>query len=387
MITIHTVGDSHSMNGWERITLPGVSIAIHHLGPKLMHSFGRDALELVNIRNLNVKAGEYVCFCFGEIDCRCHIYKYKETWKENIEHIASSYIDAISQNEKLVPGVKVMIQSVTPTANINTYRSKDFAWPHLGTNEERKLYTKYLNECLKLRCDERGYIFLDVHDEYATDGMLNNNYSDQEVHIRNPCFIVKFINTNLLSNTMTIFSHSGNLGDIIWALPTLHYYGPGELNVVLDGVPAAIRKYNNGPVFPEYEGRLSQKDFDMIAPLLASQPYITKVQPYDGTSHIDYDLDEFRGTVGQAFKTNFIETFAQTFHHPASYEPWLFVEPKKVANFVVTRTTRYHSNRTTTIPTWMRFIQEYNLGKEGVFMGFQNEHKQFKALFNEEILN
>ena len=181
------------------------------------------------------------------------------------------------------------------------------------------------------------------------------------------------------------FSHSGNLGDLIWSLPTVVYHGPGELHIILGGVPAAIRKYNNGPVFPEYEGRLSQKDYDLVAPLLKAQPYILKVTPYDGSEKIEYDLDEFRGTVGQAFKANFIETFAQTFHHPASYEPWLFVEPKKIANFVVTRTTRYHSNRTTTIPTWIRYIKEYDLGKEGVFIGLPDEHQGFQDLFNVEI--
>lgn len=194
MMTIHTIGDSHSWNGWSQIRLPAIAIHIHHLGAKLMYSFGRDKLGLVDIRTMGIKSGDYVCFCFGEIDCRCHIYKYKETWREDIEHIVNNYIDAISQNVKLVNGIKPMIQSVTPTANIDSYKSNDFVYPHLGTNEERRTYTTYLNDCLRHTCNEYGYIFLDVYDKYSTvDGLLNNDYSDQEVHISNPCFIIDFI--------------------------------------------------------------------------------------------------------------------------------------------------------------------------------------------------
>jgi len=181
-----------------------------------------------------------------------------------------------------------------------------------------------------------------------------------------------------------IFKHSGNLGDIIWSLPTIAHYGPGELHIVLGGVPAAIRKYNNGPVFPEYEGRLSQKDYDLIAPLLEAQPYITKVQPYTD-AQVDYDLDEFRGTVGQAFTKNFIETFAQTFNYVPTYNPWLFVDTKQVAEFVITRTTRYHSPKTSTIPRWMTYIKELNFADRGVFIGLPDEHQQFQDLFNVEI--
>ena len=181
-----------------------------------------------------------------------------------------------------------------------------------------------------------------------------------------------------------VFAHSGALGDIAWALPVIQHYGPGELHLKLGNIPHVLQKYGNGPVDASYAGRMSQKDYDLVVPLLAAQPYITKVQVYDG-ANVDYDLDEFRRTVGPAFKTNFIETYAETFGNPVSYEPWLFVEPKKVAEFAVVRTSRYQSGKTTTIPTWMRFIKEYDLDKEGVFIGLPDEHQQFQELFNVEI--
>lgn len=183
---------------------------------------------------------------------------------------------------------------------------------------------------------------------------------------------------------MKTYSHSGNLGDIIWSLPTIKHFGSGELNLIPGGIPNAIRKYNNGPVFPEYEGRLSQKDFDMVAPLLEAQPYITGLT-FEKNKPFDYDLDLFRGTVVQAFTKNFIETFAQTFNTPVDYSPWLTVTPKKIAKFVVTRTLRYHSTKTTTIPTWIKLLRDNNVVNEGVFVGLPDEHKHFQEVFNVEI--
>jgi len=183
---------------------------------------------------------------------------------------------------------------------------------------------------------------------------------------------------------MKTFSHSGNLGDIVWSLPTIKHFGGGELNLIPSGIPDAIRKYNNGPVFTEYENRLSPKDFAMIVPLLEAQPYITSLT-FEKNKKFDYDLDLFRGTVGQAFTKNFIETFAQTFNTPVDYSPWLTVEPKKVAKFVVTRTLRYHSNKTTTIPTWLNLLRENKVAQEGVFVGLPEEHSAFQQLFNIDI--
>jgi len=187
---------------------------------------------------------------------------------------------------------------------------------------------------------------------------------------------------------MPTFAHSGNLGDIIYALPTIRTLGPGHLSLIMGGIPAAIRKYNNGPVFPEYENRLSEADYNMIAPLLAEQPYITEVKRYSGEK-IDYDLDLFRGTVGQAFKTNFIETYAQTFKLPynpkTDHGPWLYATPKRIARIAVTRTMRYHSNKTSTIPSWLELIRNNNLETDGVFLGLPDEHQAFCDLFNVQI--
>ena len=68
-MSIHTIGDSHSSFG-----LTG--IIQHHLGPVLCYSFGKEKLNRCDIRKFNIKDGDTIVFCFGEIDCRCHIHKH-----------------------------------------------------------------------------------------------------------------------------------------------------------------------------------------------------------------------------------------------------------------------------------------------------------------------
>lgn len=63
-MTVHTVGDSHSDRGW------GSDIVKHHIGPKLCHTFGKNQLNLVDLRTFGMENDDTIIFCFGEIDCR-----------------------------------------------------------------------------------------------------------------------------------------------------------------------------------------------------------------------------------------------------------------------------------------------------------------------------
>ena len=190
---------------------------------------------------------------------------------------------------------------------------------------------------------------------------------------------------------MTTFRHSGCLGDVIYSIPVIQRLGPGELQLIIGGVPAAIRKYNNGPVPAAYEGKISMREYLMLKPLLLEQPCITSLldlNPNDDP--VDVDLDKFRGTVGQSFTGNFLETYFKTFDLPYTPEdiitPWLTVpEPKRVAKFVISRTLRYRSNKVATIPTWINLLQEHNIAANAVFVGLPEEHKDFEELFNVKV--
>jgi hypothetical protein len=192
---IHTIGDSHSMYGWRYI--PGV--VVHHIGPKLCYSIGRDGLTLDD--SYGLETGDIVVFSFGEIDCRCHIHKYVgegKSYQNIIDDIVEAYISRVCALALSIPTIRFCIYNVVPAVERST-TCENSEYPFLGTDEERKAYTRYFNACLRVECAANKLTFIDVHDLYSDErGFINHKYSDGHVHINNPLFITTFIYNNVL---------------------------------------------------------------------------------------------------------------------------------------------------------------------------------------------
>jgi hypothetical protein len=193
---IHTIGDSHCINGFKDIP----SVSTNHIGAVLAYSFGLNKLEKVNLKTLpplkEIKEGDTVIFCFGEIDCRCHVYKHGGI--ECIDSIVSSYFEAIKQNEANFNSIKIAVFNVVPPVKKeNTEENKEY--PYLGTDLQRKSYVLYFNERLKEYCSKYNYIYFDVYDKYVDEeGFLNKKLSDGNVHISDSTFLREFIESNLV---------------------------------------------------------------------------------------------------------------------------------------------------------------------------------------------
>jgi hypothetical protein len=191
---IHTVGDSHSMFGWN--TIPG--ILVHHIGPRLCFSVGRDGIRLP--LEYGIRTGDTLIFCFGEIDCRCHIYKYvapELPFTSIIDTIVDKYFDQIRAAVSGLEDVKVGVYNVVPPIQKHGVPENP-AFPYLGTDETRQAYVKYFNTRLRDKCAESGFLFVDVYEKYTdAAGFLNKELSDGIVHIRDGRFIKEFIDTHL----------------------------------------------------------------------------------------------------------------------------------------------------------------------------------------------
>jgi len=193
-MSIHTIGDSHSGYGW-------TGIINHALGPVLCYSVGKEKLNRCDIRRFNIKDGDTVIFCLGEIDCRCHIHKHitdTTTYRDIIDSIVYNYFEAIELNVS-VSQLKLknvcVYNVVPPIQKYNTRENPEY--PYLGTDEERKQYALYFNEKLKEKCIEKGYIFFDVYNKYIDEnGFLRKDLSDGNVHISNGIYISDFIKEN-----------------------------------------------------------------------------------------------------------------------------------------------------------------------------------------------
>ena len=190
---IHTIGDSHSNFG--NINLPEI---IHHwIFGILCYSFGIGKLNRVNIKNYHdIRDDDVVIFCFGEIDCRCHIKKFitkENDYTKIIDNLINNYVDAVKVNINQYSNLTTCLYNVIPPTREYCLQSQDI-YPIIGTDEERKSYHLYFNKKLKEACAINNFIFFDIYDKYTDEyGFLKEEYKDNSVHINDGIFICEFM--------------------------------------------------------------------------------------------------------------------------------------------------------------------------------------------------
>ena len=179
--TIYTIGDSHCWHAWLKVP----NVITKTMGPMTMHSLGLSKPLLIK----DLPKDSPIVFCWGEIDCRCHVHKY-QPWKETIDVLVKNYIDTITLNAKI--NKNILIFNVIPPPRKKTAQESS-GFPFLGTDEERLSYVKYMNKLLS----ESEYPFIDVYDKYSeSDGFLKMELSDYHVHVEDEKYLIEWINNN-----------------------------------------------------------------------------------------------------------------------------------------------------------------------------------------------
>jgi len=162
----------------------------------------------------------------------------------------------------------------------------------------------------------------------------------------------------------TTFKHSGNLGDIIYALPTIIALGGGKLYLSNNTPGLEIRVFTDGML-------------EQIIEFLRTQGFLTDVCRYNGEP-IDYNLDKWR------------EIFA-CYDHIARWHlkafnvqfdlsrPWLKnINPIRTREIVINNTLRDRD-----VPLDWQILK--GLEKRCVFIGFESEYKKFSEVVELEI--
>ena len=196
-MAIHTFGDSHSYFGWKDVP----NVKTHHLGPILCYSVGRDGINIKN--GFNVNNGDTVIFCFGEIDCRCHIHKHiteSNDYKKIIDGIVDNYFAKVKIAVDAFDDLKTLIYNVVPPIQKGKAEENE-TYPFLGSDDERKAYVSYFNEKMQQKCNEYNFVFCNVYNEYVDEhGFLNKSLSDGSVHIGNGFFLTRYVYNVLKQN-------------------------------------------------------------------------------------------------------------------------------------------------------------------------------------------
>jgi len=154
------------------------------------------------------------------------------------------------------------------------------------------------------------------------------------------------------------YVHSGDIGDIIWSLPTIRAMGGGHLTIT------------NTPGRTAH-GMTAEKA-NRLKPLLLAQSYIHSVtfDPAAKPTSLDGFRDHF--AAGNLADMH-LSTHGLSWEHRST--AWLKVNPNPKYEVVFIRTQRYNNHGF----DWSRIYRKY-YGK-AVFLGFDNEH----AIFERDI--
>ena len=183
---------------------------------------------------------------------------------------------------------------------------------------------------------------------------------------------------------MKIYKHSGTTGDLVYSLDIVKKMAQQDVifKVAIGNIENCIMKYTGRPadVAPEHQGRFTERDFEMLRPLLQRQPYIeTVARWYPGDEEADVVLDHYRSYLYRKFEGNILEAYHGAFGLPftsANYaDTWLEADAEPVAPIVVNRTTRYLDPAAEA--TWRQWAQDADLAHNGVFVGIESEHEAF----------
>ena len=178
--TIHVCGDSH-LEAFR--TIPYCKT--HYFEGFTMHRVGRDQLQAVDLRKLNIAENDIVIFTFGEIDVRCHIGKQRDlkhrAFEEIIDTLATKYIQTVVSNKKFFSQIKCIVYGIVPPSDLG---GDNPSFPRYGTISDRIYITQQLNQRLALECAKYGIDFMNPYPHYSTpEGRLIVEYSDGLVHI------------------------------------------------------------------------------------------------------------------------------------------------------------------------------------------------------------
>jgi len=178
---------------------------------------------------------------------------------------------------------------------------------------------------------------------------------------------------------MPSFKHSGDLGDILYALPTVKALGGGILYLDVDGgktEPEVIKQNPRG------RNKFNANGYATIRPLLLQQPYLTDVQVWQGQA-VAYNLDQARRLMSDQ-RLNLVALWLKAFNlNPAIFnQPWLTINdpPLRLHKpMLVNRTCRYHSK----YHWWAANAPA--LAQQAIFLGFEKEHEIFEYTFDVKI--
>jgi len=198
-----------------------------------------------------------------------------------------------------------------------------------------------------------------------------------------------------MDTTCKSFSHSGTLGDVLTSLCIVKILGGGDFYLKLNNMDKMIQEKLGWPNAGVHSGRMTQKDFDMLEPLMKSQSFIKSFQVWNG-EQVTNEFEEVcrHHQASGWWPRNFSNQYAssQDINPEENFEqlqqqPWLECkDPIKIPGrpVVISRNEKYLDGAPVYNPIWKEWI-DYGLADRCVFVGHPSEHAWFEDLYKCEV--
>ena len=186
---------------------------------------------------------------------------------------------------------------------------------------------------------------------------------------------------------MTTYSHSGSTGELFSSMAVVNIIGPGEYYLRLNNMDRVAQSIG-WPGAGRHSGRMTQRDFDVLEPLMSIQPNITKFAVWNGEA-IDYEFErQARHHNPPGWPRSFSRQYADAcgldldrYHQELNVRPFLHVDrAETVAGrpICVSRNQWYLEGVDDLGPVgaWATWI-EYGLEDQAFYVGLDSEYQWF----------
>ena len=154
------------------------------------------------------KEKDYIFFCFGEIDIRCHLgFKSEEnntSFEDEVQKCILRYTKTIEyfSNKGYNIGIYGPIASGKSNATANGYKSyKDYKVRNVITNE--------FNKELEVYCSIKGFIFKTLFYEMCDDPYYDSYFAEDQLHLNSGMFFRGEKNIDIKTKLINLFNNVG----------------------------------------------------------------------------------------------------------------------------------------------------------------------------------
>ena len=186
-VSVQVVGDSFSRWPWSVLAdatpVYSVDLRVRWIGPRLMNSFAREGLQILQRLDPPFGPQDVIVLVFGAPDVYAHLARFVRQYGllTAIHGLADRYVATIVSCRAVYPETNTfVVAGLPPPANLTKYVDT-FQYSNVvnTTGSDLLLFTLLLNQRLEYQCRNHNLHFMDFYHDYANpvDGFLLANVS------------------------------------------------------------------------------------------------------------------------------------------------------------------------------------------------------------------